>query len=333
MLPNEILSVRFSKAGKDGYKMSEVDSFKDKVYKYYNKLYTDNNILSGRVSELNSLIQKYNSDKEAIASTLIYAQSTSDKTLSEARKKADEIVKEANDRAESEYAERIRLAEEKLQNLHSEYERTKAELERYSASYTENINAQAKELIERANAMAAKIVAEAKTEAQKVAEENDVAVREAKKELRNIGNTISKFKAETAEIASRICTLTEGVSDKFDSAAGKFDFSDLEVEEILTDTIEPFTMPDFSEILAQLDSVDISSGRTIDENSISGIAQAKAEEVNDYITKIFEAVGSDGAEFSSFKEGLAEAFSKDVTSKGDISFARDEDADDSEAQE
>ena len=91
--------------------MTEVDSFKSKVYESFSKVYNENNILNGRVNELNALIQKYNSDKEAIASTLIYAQSTADKTLSEARQKADEIVAEANERAEREYKDRIAAAE------------------------------------------------------------------------------------------------------------------------------------------------------------------------------------------------------------------------------
>ena len=331
MLPNEILGARFSKTGKDGYRMSEVDSFKSQLYESYNKLYTENNILNNRVSELNTLIQKYNSDKEAIASTLIYAQSTSDKTLSDARKKADEIIAEANERAESEYADKIKTAEEKLQSLREEYERTKAELERYSASYTENINAQSKEIVEKANAMAAKIVAEAKTEAEKVAAENAVAVKNAKKELISIGTVISKLKAETLKATESINNMTSGVVDIFDTVSGKFDLSDIEVEQIPEDTIEPFTMPDFSEILA--DSIDISSGRAASDTSISGQTKMKVDDMNEYITRIFESVGSEGAEFTDFKEGLTEALINEIKSKGDISFARDDEAGEDSVEE
>ncbi|MBQ5904898.1 MAG: DivIVA domain-containing protein [Clostridia bacterium] len=327
MLPNEILGIRFSKTGKDGYRMGEVDTFKSQVYESYNKLYTENNILNNRVSELNSLIQKYNSDKEAIASTLIYAQSTSDKTLSDARKKADEIIAEANEKAESEYADKIKAAEEKLQGLHDEYERTKAELERYSASYTENINAQAKEIIEKANAMAAKIVAEAKTEAEKVADENAVAVKNAKQELGNIGKVISKLKADALKVTENINSLTSDISESFDTASGNFDLSDISAEQINEDSIEPFAMPDFSEILAE--SIDINSGRPVSDDSISGQTKMKADEMNEYITRIFDSVGSDGAEFTSFKEGLTEALLNEIKSKGDVSFAREEAGEDS----
>ncbi len=331
MLPNEILGIRFSKTGKDGYRMSEVDSFKAQVYEGYNKLYTENNILNNRVSELNSLIQKYNSDKEAIASTLIYAQSTSDKTLSDARKKADEIVKEANERAENEYADKIKAAEEKLQGLFDEYERTKAELERYSASYTENINAQAKDIIEKANAMAAKIVAEAKTEVQKVADENALAVKNAKKELSSIGTVIAKLKAETLKATETINNLTADVVESFNTVSGKFDLSDIEVEQIPEDSIEPFAMPDFSEILAE--SIDIASGRPASESSISGQTKMKVDDMNEYITKIFDSVGSDGVEFTDFKEGLTEALINEIKSKGDISFARVEEAGEDSVEE
>lgn len=331
MLPNEILSVRFSKNGKDGYRMSEVDSFKSQVYESYNKIYTENNILNGRVSELNSLIQKYNSDKEAIASTLIYAQSTSDKTLSDARKKADEIVKEANERAESEYADRIRLAEEKLQGLQEDYDRTKAELEKYSASYTENINIQAKDIIESANRKAAQIVAEAKIEAEKIQKENAAEVLKAKKELKKIGSIIDKLKADAFEVTTKINALTEGVSEEFSTSTGKFDFSDVVADEISEETIEPFTMPDFSDILAE--SIDISSGRQVSDNTISGQPKINVEDMNEYITKIFDAVGSEGAEFSSFKEGLNEVLSREIKSKGDISFARDANTGDNTVEE
>lgn len=331
MLPNEILGVRFTKNSKDGYRMSEVDSFKNKVYESFNKVYNENNILNGRVSELNALIQKYNSDKEAIASTLIYAQSTADKTLSEARQKADEIVSEANERAEREYADRIKAAEDKLQELKDDYERTKAELEKYSATYTDNINAQAKDIIEKANAKAASIVAEAKTEAGKIADENREFVAEAKDELTKIGNTIAKLKADAFEVTTKINALTEGVKEEFSVVAGEFGFDSVIADEIDKDAIEPFSMPDFTEILAE--SVDISSGRPVGDNTISGAPKASIPDVNEYITKIFESVGSDGVEFSSFKDDLTEAFTREILAKGDISFARETETEEDTVEE
>lgn len=331
MLPNEILNVRFSKNGKDGYRMTEVDSFKTKVYESFSKVYNENNILNGRVNELNALIQKYNSDKEAIASTLIYAQSTSDKTLSEARQKADEIVTEANERAEREYKDRIAAAEEKLKGLYEEYERTKAELEKYSATYTENINAQAIDIIEKANAKAASIVAEAKTEADKIASQNNVLVEEAKAELKKIGETISKLKADAFEVTTKINALTDGVKEEFSTVSGEFGFDNIVSDRIDADSIEPFKMPDFSEILAE--SVDISSGRPVGENLISEAPKAKATDVNEYITKIFESVGSEGVEFSSFKDDLTEAFTREILAKGDVSFARESETEEDTVEE
>lgn len=318
MLPNEILSIRFSKNGKDGYRITEVDSFKNKVYESFNKVYNENNILNGRVNELNALIQKYNSDKEAIASTLIYAQSTADKTLSEARQKADDIVNEAIERAEREYKERIEAAEEKLRCLQEDYDRTKAELEKYSATYTENINAQALDIIEKANGKAASIIAEAKTEADKIVSENNSFVDDAKCELQKIGETIAKLKADTFEVTTKINTLTDGVMEEFTVVSGEFGFKAVEADKIDADTVEPFKMPDFSEILAE--SLDISSGKPVGENPISE-PKAVVPDVNEYITKIFEAVGSEGVEFSSFKDDLTEAFTREILSMGDVSFA------------
>ncbi len=318
MLPNQIITQHFSKGGKDGYKTAEVDAFKEQIYKAYNKIYTENNVLNSRVSELNALIQKYNSDKEAIASTLIYAQSTSDKTLSEARAKAEEIVNEANDRAEKEYADKIKANEERLKALQEDYETTKAELQRYSASYTENINAQAKEIIEEANLKAAKIVAEAKTEAEKIEKENADEIKKAKKELKEIGSVISKLKANAYEVTTKINALTEGIKEEFSALSGNFDFSDIEADYVDINSVEPFVMPDLSEILASA-SKDISSGRK-NTDSISGDVKNQTAEMNEYITKIFESIGSGSGDFSSYKEGLTEAFSRDISSKGDISF-------------
>lgn len=331
MLPNEILSVRFSKNGKDGYRMNEVDSFKNQVYESFNKVYTENNILNGRVSELNALIQKYNSDKEAIASTLIYAQSTADKTLSEARQKAEEIVNEAIVKAEKEYADKIKASEDKLSSLEADYERTKAELEKYSATYTENINIQAKDIIEKANSKAASIIAEAKTEADKIADENRVIVADAKAELKKLGETIAKLKADTFEVTTRINALTEEVREEFSEVSAEFGYEMIVAEKIDVDGIEPFAMPDFSEILAT--STDISSGRPISENNISAAPKAQIEDMNEYITKIFETVGSEGVEFSSFKDDLTEAFTREILSKGDVSFARAEETEDEAVEE
>lgn len=319
MLPNEILSVRFSKNGKDGYRITEVDSFKNKVYESFNKVYNENNILNGRVNELNALIQKYNSDKEAIASTLIYAQSTADKTLSEARQKADDIVNEAIERAEREYKERIVAAEEKLRSLQEDYDRTKAELEKYSATYTENVNAQALDIIEKSNSKAASIVAEAKTEADKIVSENNAFVDEAKSELQKIGEAIAKLKADAFEVTTKINSLTDGVMEEFTVVSGEFGFKAIEADKIDADTVEPFKMPDFSEILAE--SLDISSGKPVGEAPISETPKATVPDVNEYITKIFEAVGSEGVEFSSFKDDLTEAFTREILSMGDVSFA------------
>ena len=321
MLPNEILSVRFSKNGKDGYRISEVDSFKNKVYEIYSKVYNENNILNGRVSELNALIQKYNSDKEAIASTLIYAQSTADKTLSEARQKADDIVNEAIAKAEKEYADKIKASEDKLVSLEAEYERTKAELEKYSATYTENINVQAKDIIEKANSKAASIIAEAKTEADKIAEENRVIVADAKVELKKIGETIAKLKADAFEVTTRINALTEEVREEFSEVSAEFSYETVVADKIDVDGLELFAMPDFSEILAE--SVDISSGRPVGDVKNSEVTKAVAPDVNEYITRIFESVGSDGVEFSSFKDDLTEAFTREILAKGDVSFARE----------
>ena len=268
------------------------------------------------MSELNALIQKYNSDKEAIASTLIYAQSTSDKTLSDARKKADEIVSEANARAESEYAEKIRLAEEKLSNLEEDYAKTKISLEEYSAAYTENINAQAKEIIEKANAQAAKIIADAKTEIGKVEKDNAANVKAAKTELKKISDLISKFCSELDSTIADVSSLSEDISSKVTVATGKFDFSDIEAQTADIDEIEPFVMPDFEELLNDAmkeNGKDISSGRFVEDNSISGVPKYEVENINEYITKIFDAVGGDAKDFSSYKEGLDEIFSRDVS--------------------
>ena len=175
--------------------------------------------------------------------------------------------------------------------------------------------------------MAAKIVAEAKTEAEKVADENAVAVKNAKQELGNIGKVISKLKADALKVTENINSLTSDISESFNTVSGNFDLSDISAEQINEDSIEPFAMPDFSEILAE--SIDINSGRPVSDDSISGQTKMKADEMNEYITRIFDSVGSDGAEFTSFKEGLTEALLNEIKSKGDVSFAREEAGEDS----
>ena len=100
MLPNQINNQRFSAVGKGGYRASEVDAFIQRVFQNYSKLYSDNNILRERLSAITPLIDEYNENKRAIADALIWAKTTSDKTVDQARGEAESLIENAKAEAE-----------------------------------------------------------------------------------------------------------------------------------------------------------------------------------------------------------------------------------------
>ncbi len=207
MLPNQINNQRFSMAGKGGYRASEVDAFIQRVFQNYNKLYNENNILKERLSSISPLIDEYNENKRAIADALIWAKTTSDKTVEQAQQEAKEIIDSANiegekiiadkaAEAQAIYAQELNNTMVALENAKTELEMTRNQAKSFSERYISEINSKATSIIEDANLNASKIVADAYKDAQTARDKADALINKANAELAAIKSEAIKLKSE-----------------------------------------------------------------------------------------------------------------------------------------
>lgn len=313
MLPNQINSQRFALAGKGGYKAADVDAFIQKVYQNYNKLYNDNNILRERLSAITPLIDEYNENKKAIANALIWAQTTSDNTVNTSKIEAEKIMEEAKAEAERFLASKIAQAEavyaETLKETADELETAKAELARVknetivlSEKYIEEINKKAKEIVEDANMKASQIVASAYSDAKSARENADAVLLESKKQLKEIKGEIASFKLQAQILfktaSEELDNLRVGEEDILALSEGE----EIKAEQIDIDTIPAFDV-DFS---ASEEEVTEVAEEATDRNIelISASANAEMPDVSSYISKIFDSVGKEDNDFSSFADDL-----------------------------
>lgn len=349
MLPNQINSQRFSTVGKGGYRASEVDAFMQKISQHYNKLFNENNVLKERLGSITPLIEEYNENKKAIANALIWAQTTSEKTINDARNEAKKLIDAAaiegenliaakTAEAESAYAQKLEEARINLEKAAKEYELIKSESVALSEKYISEVNAKANEIIEDANAKASKIVADAYNDAKTARDKSDAILNNAKAELDAIKKEAAKLKRE---IESAVAVTAKALSSieigDFDAQVSTGD----KLEALVIDKadIEEFSIDFAADIAEKADTVDeaeesdINSGLQVetvidevfdekeisDADLISGSANDEMLDVNAYISKIFESVGSDDSDFSSFADGLDDILEQSFEEK-ELSF-------------
>ncbi len=353
MLPNQINNQRFSAVGKGGYRASEVDVFIQRVFQNYNKLYNENNILKERLSAITPLIDEYNENKRAIADALIWAKTTSDKTVEQAQQDANGIIEAANSEgeriiaektseAQAVYSQELNSTKIALENAKTELEMTRSQAKSFSERYVAEINAKATSIIEDANANASKIVADAYKDAQTARDKADAIIRKANEELAAIKAEAAKLKAE---IEKAVKTAADSVAD--------FSIEEIEPEvvpeaeiieakQIDTTEIEKFAFDFSEEIAEEADDTDVNTDdvphfevetvveddtepekdeRTSgDADFISGGSTVSSmPDVSAYISKIFDSAGSGDSDFSSFADGLNDAFAQSLE-ESDISF-------------
>lgn len=120
--PLDIQNKEFTKALR-GYKESEVDEFLDQVIDSYEKVYNENAEMKEKIRLLEEQIEKYNSLERTLKDTLVVAQSTAEEVAMNANKKAELIIKEAEDKGKR----LIHDANNKIFNIQKEYEEAKKE--------------------------------------------------------------------------------------------------------------------------------------------------------------------------------------------------------------
>lgn len=131
MTPQEVASHAFAKATLGGYNMAMVDEFLDLLTEDYTALYNDNAILKNKLKVLSETVEEYRATDTAMRKTLLAAQQMAEAMVSDAEKKKNELVHDA------EAAAQTRLTELKQQIADEEYRLQKAK--EATAAYVQQV--------------------------------------------------------------------------------------------------------------------------------------------------------------------------------------------------
>jgi cell division initiation protein len=130
LTPLDISNKEFKKAFR-GYKEDEVDEFLDKVIADYERLYKENGELKDRISIDNERIESYASMEKSLQNTLLVAQTTAEEIVANARKKADMIIKEAEEQGKK----IIEDSNNSVVKINKEYEELKKEVQVFKTRF------------------------------------------------------------------------------------------------------------------------------------------------------------------------------------------------------
>ncbi|MBE7020626.1 MAG: DivIVA domain-containing protein [Ruminococcaceae bacterium] len=124
--PVEIRSKEFS-SGIAGYKKSEVDEFIELIASEYDAMYRQNVTLNDKVNMLSEAVKEYKEIESALHDTIATAHNIAAEVETTARLKADNIVKEAENKA----ADIILNAKQEISELVTRKEALEKEFEIY----------------------------------------------------------------------------------------------------------------------------------------------------------------------------------------------------------
>jgi len=112
LTPQEITDKVFVKAVFGGYDMTGVDDFLETLSADYNSLYKENAILKSKLKVLVEKVEEYRSTEDAMRMALLTAQRMGEEITTEANKKKDKTIRDAEREAESKLTETARRIEE-----------------------------------------------------------------------------------------------------------------------------------------------------------------------------------------------------------------------------
>lgn len=252
--PNHIKNFNFQQTGRGTYKASDVDAFKQKIYTAYSELFSENSALKNKFSSLASLVEEYNEGKNAIAVTMIKAQTFADETIKQANSKAEEIIAGANEEAQQTLNQKKLEAdayyEEKIAEANAYHKRAEGELDevlkeasKQADSYIDSVNEKAAAIIANANEQASKIVAAAYGDAQKARNTCDNIIEQANAKLMSMKAEVAEFRKETKRLLSIITPVVDDIDVPDDIAPLELSSDTYEDKNITADvdiTLEPF---------------------------------------------------------------------------------------------
>ena len=110
-----------------GYNQDEVDEFLDEVMRNYEAVIRENDELRQNTSGMGEKLEQYRQLEQTLQNTLVVAQSTADEMKQAARKEAELVVREAENRAR----ELMQKAESQVVQQRSEMDRIRRETEQF----------------------------------------------------------------------------------------------------------------------------------------------------------------------------------------------------------
>lgn len=124
--PNDLDNIKFKKSLR-GYDEDQVNDVLDSVIQDYEMYIKENIELKDRISVLNEGIQHYKNIEESLQNTLVVAQQTGEEIKKNSYEKAENIVKEAEIKAQR----MINDANQEVIKIRFEYEEMKKRLHIY----------------------------------------------------------------------------------------------------------------------------------------------------------------------------------------------------------
>lgn len=112
-----------------GYNANEVDDFLDLIGKDYEKLYRENAELREQVKQLDKSIEQYKAMEETLQKSIVLAQSAAEDIKKNATEKADVIVNEAQSKSEN----LVRQLDHDIQQKKNELSGIQAEVSGYKS--------------------------------------------------------------------------------------------------------------------------------------------------------------------------------------------------------
>ncbi|MDF1616311.1 DivIVA domain-containing protein [Petrocella sp. FN5] len=155
LTPIDIESKTFTKSV-SGYNNREVKTFLREVLVNYEQLYKENIELNDKVNMLNEGIQYYKTIEDVLQNTLIQAEKMAEETKNLARKKAEQIIKEAEINAQAivnEGKNEVYSINKKREELIKQYDASKIQIKHFLNAQLEMTEKNELELLKSINAV------------------------------------------------------------------------------------------------------------------------------------------------------------------------------------
>ncbi len=129
MTPDEIRTVTFEKQRVGGYRREDVDAFLQQLAGEMDALQREKDDLEGKLYVLAAKIEEYRKDEDNVKAAMLNAQRMADSVVKEARKKSEDILRQAGIRAD----DIVQAARDQVVDQQNELARLQAEVAKFKA--------------------------------------------------------------------------------------------------------------------------------------------------------------------------------------------------------